>query len=136
MLTLSDLTAPSKTAILVIDVQNDFCEPSGNAGRTGKDTRAAMAMIPTVVRFLDAAREHGTNVIFIQTIHEPATRVASYAYVNPLIALIVGVALGGEHVSALQAAGAAMIILGVVATMLSKGKARVTTPPSQNVATR
>lgn len=52
--------------------------------------------------------------------HEPATRVASYAYVNPLIALIVGVTLGGEHVSLLQAAGAAMIILGVVATMLSK----------------
>ena len=52
--------------------------------------------------------------------HEPATRVASYAYVNPLIALIVGVTLGGEHVSLLQAGGAAMIILGVVATMLSK----------------
>ena len=52
--------------------------------------------------------------------HEPATRVASYAYVNPLIALIVGVTLGGEHISALQAAGAAMIILGVAATMLSK----------------
>jgi drug/metabolite transporter (DMT)-like permease len=52
--------------------------------------------------------------------HEPATRVASYAYVNPLIALIVGVTLGGEHISALQAAGATLIILGVVATMLSK----------------
>jgi ureidoacrylate peracid hydrolase len=30
-------------------------------------------MIPTLQRFLGAAREHGTNVIFIQTIHEPAT---------------------------------------------------------------
>jgi drug/metabolite transporter (DMT)-like permease len=54
--------------------------------------------------------------------HEPATRVASYAYVNPLIALIVGVALGGENVSALQAAGAALIILGVTATLLSKSR--------------
>jgi drug/metabolite transporter (DMT)-like permease len=68
--------------------------------------------------------------------HEPVTRVASYAYVNPLIALIVGVALGGEHVSALQAAGAAMIILGVIATMLSKGKARTATPSGPSVATR
>ncbi|HEY3988899.1 MAG TPA: EamA family transporter [Acidobacteriaceae bacterium] len=57
--------------------------------------------------------------------HEPATRVASYAYVNPLIALIVGVTLGGEHVSALQAAGAALIIFGVAATMLSKSAAPV-----------
>ncbi|HEX6496647.1 MAG TPA: EamA family transporter, partial [Acidobacteriaceae bacterium] len=62
--------------------------------------------------------------------HEPATRVASYAYVNPLIALITGVTLGGEHVSALQAAGAAMIILGVVQTMLTKGKAPAAKPPS------
>src|SRR6202012_2135971 len=69
--------------------------------------------------------------------HEPATRVASYAYVNPLIALIIGVALGGEHVSALQAAGAAMIILGVVATLLSKSKAQATIAPSpRSVATR
>ena len=52
--------------------------------------------------------------------HEPATRVASYAYVNPLIALIVGVTMGGEHISALQTAGAALIILGVVATLKSK----------------
>jgi drug/metabolite transporter (DMT)-like permease len=68
--------------------------------------------------------------------HEPATWVASYAYVNPLIALVIGVALGGEHVSTLQAAGAAMIILGVVATMLSKGRAPVATPSTPSVATR
>jgi drug/metabolite transporter (DMT)-like permease len=61
--------------------------------------------------------------------HEPATRVASYAYVNPLIALITGATLGGEHVSALQAAGAAMIILGVVATMLSKSRTPAAKPP-------
>jgi drug/metabolite transporter (DMT)-like permease len=67
--------------------------------------------------------------------HEPATRVASYAYVNPLIALIVGVALGGEHVSALQAVGAAMIILGVVATLLSKSKARVAAAPATSSVT-
>jgi drug/metabolite transporter (DMT)-like permease len=58
--------------------------------------------------------------------HEPATRVASYAYVNPLI---VGLTLGGEHICALQAAGAAMIILGVVATMPSKLNAQAARPP-------
>ena len=71
--TLSDLVTPSKTAVLVVDVQNDFCEPAGAAGKNGKDTSAAMAMIPVLQRFLAAAREHGTNVIFIQTIHEPST---------------------------------------------------------------
>jgi drug/metabolite transporter (DMT)-like permease len=61
--------------------------------------------------------------------HEPATRVASYAYVNPLIALIIGVTLGGEHVSTLQMVGAAMIIAGVVATLMSKQRA-AGAPPS------
>jgi len=73
MRSLADLVAPSKTAVLVVDVQNDFCEPAGAAGKGGRDTDAAMAMIPTLQRFLTAAREHGTNVIFIQTIHEPST---------------------------------------------------------------
>jgi drug/metabolite transporter (DMT)-like permease len=69
--------------------------------------------------------------------HEPATRVASYAYVNPLIALVVGVTLGGEHISALQMAGAAMIILGVGATMLSKLNAQPAKQPvSQGAASR
>jgi len=66
--------------------------------------------------------------------HEPATSVASYAYVNPLIALIVGVTLGGEHVSLLQAGGAAMIILGVVATMLSKLNAQPEKQPATESA--
>jgi ureidoacrylate peracid hydrolase len=73
MQTLSELVKPSKSAIVVVDVQNDFCEPGGVAGKTGKDTGAAMAMIPTLVRFLGAARAHGTNIIFVQTIHEAAT---------------------------------------------------------------
>jgi ureidoacrylate peracid hydrolase len=70
---LSEFVKPSKTAIVVVDVQNDFCEPTGAAGKNGKDTSAAMAMIPALQRFLASAREHGTNVIFIQTIHEPHT---------------------------------------------------------------
>jgi ureidoacrylate peracid hydrolase len=70
---LSELVKPSKTAILVVDVQNDFCEPAGASGKSGKDTSTAMAMIPTLQNFLAAARGHGTNVIFIQTIHEPET---------------------------------------------------------------
>jgi len=73
MLSLSELVVPSKSAIIVVDVQNDFCEPDGAAGKGGKDTTAAMAMIPRLQRFLDAARAHGTNIIFVQTIHEPAT---------------------------------------------------------------
>ena len=70
---LSELVVPSKSAVLVVDVQNDFCEPAGAAGRGGKDTAAAMSMIPALQHFLGEARAHGTNIIFVQTIHEPST---------------------------------------------------------------
>jgi len=73
MLRFSELVVPSKSAIVVIDVQNDFCAVDGAAARGGKDVDAVTAMLPRVQRFLANARAHGTNVIFVQTIHEPST---------------------------------------------------------------
>jgi ureidoacrylate peracid hydrolase len=70
---IPDLLDPTKTAILVVDVQNDFCHPAGSAGKAGSDTSAAMAMIPRLQSLLDAAREVGTKIIFIQTIHTDET---------------------------------------------------------------
>jgi drug/metabolite transporter (DMT)-like permease len=52
--------------------------------------------------------------------HEPPSRVASYAYVNPLFALLIGAALAHERMSPLQWAGAACVIAGVFATLSSK----------------
>jgi drug/metabolite transporter (DMT)-like permease len=52
--------------------------------------------------------------------HEPTTRVASYAYVNPVIALLAGAALAGEHLSALQLVGALLVLAGVFATLTGK----------------
>jgi drug/metabolite transporter (DMT)-like permease len=52
--------------------------------------------------------------------HEPATRVSSYAYVNPVIALIIGALLAGERLSAFQMTGVALVLAGVVATLTAK----------------
>ena len=38
----------------------------------------------------------------------------SYAYVNPLIALLLGLTIGGEHITRSSAVGAGMIVLAVV----------------------
>lgn len=70
---LSTLVRPSKTAVLVVDVQNDFCHPDGAIGKAGAATADAMEMIPRLQTLLDAARTHGIKVIFVQTIHEDAT---------------------------------------------------------------
>jgi len=73
MRTLPELLVPAKSAVIVVDVQNDFCSPEGALGRTGAPTGAAMAMIPNLQRLLAGARAAGAPVIFIQTIHEDAT---------------------------------------------------------------
>jgi drug/metabolite transporter (DMT)-like permease len=49
--------------------------------------------------------------------HDSPTRVASYAYVNPVIALIVGAALAGERLSVVQGFGAVLVVAGVFATL-------------------
>jgi drug/metabolite transporter (DMT)-like permease len=52
--------------------------------------------------------------------HDSPTRVSSYAYVNPVIALALGIALVGEHLSRGQAVGAVLVIFGVAATLMGK----------------
>jgi ureidoacrylate peracid hydrolase len=73
MRTLPEVTIPAKTAVIVVDVQNDFCSPDGALGKAGQPTQAAMEMIPNLQRLLTAARAAKAPVIFIQTIHEDAT---------------------------------------------------------------
>src|ERR1700677_1101261 len=51
---------------------------------------------------------------------EPTTRVASYAYVNPLIALFLGSLLAQERPTAVQYAGAALVLAGVASTIAGK----------------
>ena len=49
--------------------------------------------------------------------HEPASRVTSHAYVNPLIAVILGASLAGERLARIQIVGAALVLSGVVVTL-------------------
>jgi drug/metabolite transporter (DMT)-like permease len=57
------------------------------------------------------------------------TRVATYAYVNPIVALLLGWAIGGEHPSALSLV-ASVIVVGSVATVISN---RTTAPAGNSV---
>jgi drug/metabolite transporter (DMT)-like permease len=50
----------------------------------------------------------------------PAVQVSTYAYVNPLIAVLLGVFFAGEHLSLLQTAGFIVILGSVLLINLSK----------------
>jgi drug/metabolite transporter (DMT)-like permease len=49
-----------------------------------------------------------------------ATQVSTYAYVNPVVAVLLGVLFAGEHMTALQITGLAVILLSVLLINLAK----------------
>lgn len=57
---------PSKTAVIVVDMQNDFGHPSGMFGRAGIDLTGIRATIEPTARVLDAARANGMAVVFLK----------------------------------------------------------------------
>ncbi|WPV02820.1 EamA family transporter [Mucilaginibacter sp. cycad4] len=50
----------------------------------------------------------------------PATQVGTYAYVNPVIAVLLGVIFAGEHVTLIQVIGLVVILSSVLLINLSK----------------
>ncbi len=57
---------PSKTALIVVDMQNDFVAPGAPM-----ETPAGRAMLPHLQQALACCREHGIPVIYTAHIHRP-----------------------------------------------------------------
>jgi ureidoacrylate peracid hydrolase len=68
---LEEKVAPGNAALIVVDVQNDFCAEDGVFGRTGNDLSMVKAMVPNLQRLIAGARKVGVPVIFIQAIYDP-----------------------------------------------------------------
>ncbi|VEG51827.1 nicotinamidase-like amidase [Mycolicibacterium aurum] len=69
----SDRHMPGHAALVVVDVQNDFCSPQGSlpAGY-GFDLQFIDAMVPRLQRLIEAARGAGIPVVFVRTVHDPS----------------------------------------------------------------
>jgi ureidoacrylate peracid hydrolase len=62
--TLSEKVDPKRAAILIIDMQNDFCHPEGRAGRRGMDVSPTEAIVPQIKNLVAEARRVAVPVIF------------------------------------------------------------------------
>lgn len=69
---------PKETALMVIDVQNDFCHKDGSLARQGIDVSHADNMIPALTYLIDQARLFHVPIIFVRTIHETSTDSATW----------------------------------------------------------
>ena len=68
LLGLEDKVHPKHCAVLVIDVQNDFCADGGWYSKTN-DMRMIQAMVPKLNDFLETARATGVLTLLIKTIY-------------------------------------------------------------------
>ncbi|MDC3411901.1 cysteine hydrolase family protein [Terrihalobacillus insolitus] len=64
---------PKYTALLVIDVQNDFCSSSGEMAKKNKDLSYIEETIPKIAKTIDQCRDTGMTIIFINTEHQQYT---------------------------------------------------------------
>jgi ureidoacrylate peracid hydrolase len=60
---------PAHTALLVIDMQNDFIAEGGLVARSGRDVSAAQELAGRLPYFIDDARRSGVLIIFVRNVY-------------------------------------------------------------------
>jgi ureidoacrylate peracid hydrolase len=65
------MTAPQRTALLLIDMQADFAAPDGAMAQLGRDMTAAQAALTKAAMLVDAARTAGVPLFFVRLLSEP-----------------------------------------------------------------
>ena len=62
---------PSETALLIIDMQRDFCDAGGYIASMGYDISPARGIIPNVRRVRDAVAAWGGSIVLTREGHRP-----------------------------------------------------------------
>ena len=63
----------TKCAIVIVDVQNDYCHPNGACMKKGTKVQSLEYMMKHLHRLIAEARKYDIPIIYIQTVHETAT---------------------------------------------------------------
>jgi nicotinamidase-related amidase len=83
---LAELVEPRRTALLIVDLQRDFCTDDGVSGRAGRDLSLVKNAVANTRTVLDAARTAGVLPIFVQNIFLHGLRSMSGPWLRALIA--------------------------------------------------
>lgn len=63
---LAQALRSGRAALVVVDVQNDFCHPDGAMARLGADVSVNVALVGPVTEFAACARRVGAQLVFVQ----------------------------------------------------------------------
>jgi nicotinamidase-related amidase len=83
--TLEEIVSPERAALIVVDLQNDFCSVGGAWNSRGYDVGAMPDVIANSKRLIDGAREAGVPVIYIQMSKLPNLMSLSPSYFRFMI---------------------------------------------------
>lgn len=62
---------PTKTAVVVVDMQNDFASPGGMFDRAGIDISCIQAIVPNVRAVLESARANEVPIVYLKMSFRP-----------------------------------------------------------------
>lgn len=65
---------PEKTALVVVDMQNDYCHPEGTYPRHGLRCAALETVVPAVVKAVNRCKELGLPVIYLRMVWRTDSR--------------------------------------------------------------
>ena len=80
--THAEILDPNHTAVLVVDMQNDFCSPGGVFAQCGHDIAAVHGVVAPIGRLLEAARRAGSRVIYIMMTTMPDYQSWAPSYIK------------------------------------------------------
>lgn len=93
---VNELLDPATTALVVIDVQNDFCHPDGAFGGVGHDNTRMPAMAERLRELLAAARERRVFTVFVRATYDEEVTSAQLAQNRRRLGLMNSLCLEGS----------------------------------------
>ena len=90
--TFEELVDPEHTAVVVVDMQNDFCSEKGSIAKPGRNLSSVHAMAPVLAGFITRVRELGLRLIHTQNVISDDTATAAIRRIrgSPLLTTIKG----------------------------------------------
>jgi ureidoacrylate peracid hydrolase len=78
-MTFGEKVRPGHTALLVVDVQNDFCHQAGGLAVAGADMTDIQAMVPRLAELFRGAHDAGVFVVFLRIVQTPHSSSEAWA---------------------------------------------------------
>ncbi len=79
---LEELVDPRHTALVVVDMQRDFCSPGGAFDSIGVDISMYPPMVPRLARLVEGARAAGVLVVYVMMTTLPGRLIESPAQIR------------------------------------------------------